>query len=384
MIKKKREVWHTYMVKMSLIFLLISWGCSSPQSGQPFTYAVLIQDKDSRKLLVNAKVTIYVQNLAPLIDTTDDQGYARFSIDASYSGQPGRLRVEAVDHKENETVISLRPGLLPSIIQLDTSGGSRAEKNSNSSQDEEQTTSQNDQKRVPGEGESVIDWSVVQREVQDKTETLARARKARVLSSGTSSSDTIAKGSSNEYVFAGFTNTPLLFTLQQQGSFWAYIEIFDSHGIRVAREDFSRKMEKIPFTPTNNAPYILRVTGDRNFGDYVIQLSYISGLPSERNKARTLSLNQSQKGTLADGARDHYRFYGTANTPLLFTLQQQGSFWAYIEIFDSHGIRVAKEDFSRKTEKIPFTPKSSDHYVFCIIGDRGFGDYVMVLSLLQG
>src|SRR5262249_43284667 len=152
----------------------------------------------------------------------------------------------------------------------------------------------------------------------------------------------VAEGSYSEFVFPGFTNTPVLFTMQPtKGNFWADVQIFNSNNLSVLKSEFVRPVEKIPFTPQANDQYILRITGERNFGEYVIVMSYISGPPNGRNRPSPIGMNENRLGNIAKDSIDEYRFQGHANQPVLFTLQPTtGNFWAGVEVLNSNQIRV--------------------------------------------
>lgn len=107
-----------------ILFTLAVISCNCPGSvkpGEPFTYAVLVQDESSHAALAGAKATIYVENLASISELTDNNGYARFQVPATHSGKPGRLKVELQDHKVYDIAIDLLPARLPNVIPLASS-----------------------------------------------------------------------------------------------------------------------------------------------------------------------------------------------------------------------------------------------------------------------
>ena len=226
------------------------------------------------------------------------------------------------------------------------------------------------------------DWPATQKPAEEKARRIAQERNAQFIVYGESVTGSIANGSYNEYVFVGYSNTPVLFTMQStKGNFWAGVRVNNSNNLSVLKSEFVRRIDKIPFTPQTDDAYILRITGERNFGDYVIELSYISGPPHERNRPRLISMNGNRLGNIAKDSFDEYTFRGHANEAILFTLQPtEGNFWAGVRIFNSRKIQVLKSEFVRPIEKIPFTPQSDDEYTIRITGERNFGSYVIVLS----
>lgn len=114
----------TIKVALSLaVLLILSIGLwlylpHGSNQGEAFTYAVMVQDANSRAALRGAKATIYVQNLAPLSVLTDDNGFARLQIPATHSGKQGRLRVELQGYHVSDMNIDLLPDKLPTVITL--------------------------------------------------------------------------------------------------------------------------------------------------------------------------------------------------------------------------------------------------------------------------
>jgi hypothetical protein len=110
----------------------------------------------------------------------------------------------------------------------------------------------------------------------DRAAKMAKERNTQILVLGTSVKGAIAEKATREYVFVGTANTPVLFTFEQppKQRLWATVDILNSQGITVLRgKDFIRRKDEIAFTPPNNDAYVLRLTGDRKFGDYLILMS---------------------------------------------------------------------------------------------------------------
>lgn len=107
-------------------------------------------------------------------------------------------------------------------------------------------------------------------------------------------------------------------------------------------------------------------------------------LANER-KTTVLALSTSVKGTIADDATKEHVFLGTANTPLLFTLEQPSRhFWATVDIYDSQGrAQLKNKGFVRSKDEISFTPPRDDAYILKLSGTRNFGEYLVFVSLLE-
>jgi hypothetical protein len=85
-----------------------------------FTYAVVVQDRNTRENIANARITLVVAGKAPLSSFTGNNGFTSILVDAEYVGQPGELRVEAKGFQIYTQNIDLRDGVLPTTIQLDS------------------------------------------------------------------------------------------------------------------------------------------------------------------------------------------------------------------------------------------------------------------------
>ncbi|MCB0172707.1 MAG: hypothetical protein KDJ97_19390 [Anaerolineae bacterium] len=87
-------------------------------TSQPFTYAVRVQKEGTNQNIPNSRVTIEVPGQAPLDEITDSNGFARIVINAAYTGQPGRLLIEANGYEPYRQEIDLTEGNLPDTIPL--------------------------------------------------------------------------------------------------------------------------------------------------------------------------------------------------------------------------------------------------------------------------
>ena len=86
--------------------------------GGDFSYQVRVQREGTGEIIKDAKVIIEVTGNAPLIGYTDSNGYARIFVGAKYSGQPGRLRVEAMGYEPYWEQLDITAGSLPAMILL--------------------------------------------------------------------------------------------------------------------------------------------------------------------------------------------------------------------------------------------------------------------------
>jgi hypothetical protein len=92
---------------------------------------------------------------------------------------------------------------------------------------------------------------------------------------GGSVAGTLAENAHKDYKFLGYENSSILFTIQRtDGGFWYRAKIFDSSGIQLKEYECSAFLiEKFTFTPPSDGLYKLQLSGERNFGTYVLKLS---------------------------------------------------------------------------------------------------------------
>lgn len=209
-----------------------------------------------------------------------------------------------------------------------------------------------------------------------------------ILPPGGAVSDSVAKDSFNDYSFQGNENTPLLFTIQRsQGDLGYWYQVFDSNGFQLAQNGtYYSGVTQIPFTPQEDGNYVFRILGTRAFGEYTLVMTYLGGEPESRNIITPAEIDTGNSGSLAVGAFDDYSFSGSANTPLLFSVQRvDGNLGYWYEFFDSRGTSLAENGtYYSGIATIPFTPQEDDDYIFRIIGTRDFGSYNLVSSYISG
>ena len=98
-------------------------------------------------------------------------------------------------------------------------------------------------------------------------------------------SGAIAEGSYLDSTFEGSKNIPLLFTIKRVsdvGKLRYRIRIFDPEGTNQAQEGvvFDNEPVILPFTPTMDGSYTLRLEGYAGYGNVEATLSYLPGSPS--------------------------------------------------------------------------------------------------------
>jgi len=90
-------------------------------SEHTFDYAVQVEERDTSEGIPNASVTIDIPGgKAPSKRFTDANGFATFSIDASYASQSAVLTVNAPGYREHMAYINLIKGELPYTVQLES------------------------------------------------------------------------------------------------------------------------------------------------------------------------------------------------------------------------------------------------------------------------
>lgn len=115
MIRSPLIVFLAFMLTIVLV-TATSVGCGVDES---FSYSVRVLDEVTSEPIASAKVTIEIADKSPLDELTDSNGFARFIIDASRAGEPGRLLVQADGYSKHDQYIDLYFGMLPDIIPLE-------------------------------------------------------------------------------------------------------------------------------------------------------------------------------------------------------------------------------------------------------------------------
>lgn len=207
---------------------------------------------------------------------------------------------------------------------------------------------------------------------------------AQALSTDLGGRGNLAAGASDDYIFTGHRNTPILFTLQRSSGELGYrFEIYDPQSRRIAQHGrFYDGIQRVPFTPPEDGEYRLRTIGDRSFGSYVLSMELWSGPAEERGQLRPLVDGGSLNGRLAVGAFDEYSLEARAGEPLTLTTQlQSGNLAYFVFIYDGAGQEVARYGrYYDDLQQSRFEPPADGTYRVRVWGDREFGVYVIALN----
>jgi hypothetical protein len=92
---------------------------------------------------------------------------------------------------------------------------------------------------------------------------------------GIAATGVLAENAVKEYVFVGTENTPLLFRVVQPKKHFSlkFSILSSSGGIAVSDRNFYGSEHQLSFTPLKSDAYILKLTGARSYGDYIIEMS---------------------------------------------------------------------------------------------------------------
>jgi len=202
---------------------------------------------------------------------------------------------------------------------------------------------------------------------------LAGTKGAKVLSIDKGESGAIAEDATREYIFSGRYNIPLLFKMEQTAKhFWANVEVHDAAGLTLRRDGFTNRTGELAFTPPQDGAYSLVLKGTRNFGEFVIVMSYLDRRGTDQSGAQgAFSPEGRATGVMAENAVREYRFAGRENQPLLFTMEQTSEhFWANVSVVDSEGQTLKRDDFVSNRNELIFTPQKNDYYSLVLTGTR--------------
>jgi hypothetical protein len=109
----------TVAIIVAIIGIIKPISVAFPGSVNSFQYQIRVQARSTGDNIYNAKVTIEMADSAPLDIFTDNNGYARITVDAKRAGKPARMIVEAKGYKHYEQAIDLVQDSLPDIIKLE-------------------------------------------------------------------------------------------------------------------------------------------------------------------------------------------------------------------------------------------------------------------------
>jgi len=117
---KKPRRRHLIAVGIAIVILILLQLVPIPASGAtPFEYSVTVRSASTGNAVENAKIILEAPSAAPLVEYTDTNGFARFSLEAPFAGANGRLTVEVQGFARHTQAIDVTPGNLPGLLQLE-------------------------------------------------------------------------------------------------------------------------------------------------------------------------------------------------------------------------------------------------------------------------
>ncbi|NJN94738.1 MAG: hypothetical protein HC875_11900, partial [Anaerolineales bacterium] len=202
----------------------------------------------------------------------------------------------------------------------------------------------------------------------------------------------LAIGSYDDYQFAGFENTPMLFTIEVSEGYLSYqVIILDATANEVTKPTeyhpgavSSHRKIAIPFTPQADGEYTLRLQGTEYTASYRLRMDFISGDKNTRQPVREIEeVAKYYEGTLAIGSFDEYKFAGIANTSVLLTIEVPEGYLSYqVTILDATTNEVTKPAeyhpgavSSHRKIAIPFTPEADGEYTLRLTGTEYTAGY---------
>jgi hypothetical protein len=194
---------------------------------------------------------------------------------------------------------------------------------------------------------------------------------------GTQLDGVLAQDAFDEFTFTGSFNTPVLFTVVANNGLQLSLQIYKPNGQPVFSSGFGYNAQ-YPFTPLENGEYKAKLTAIYGPGSYTITNEYVAGPPPERNIVKPIILQQLIEGTLAEDAFDEYSFTGSANTPLLFTINAKDGLQLKLEI-SKDGQPVFSSGFGYNVQH-PFTPQENGEYRAKLTAIYGPGAYTLFVE----
>ena len=116
--KHNNPIRYTLFLLGLLCLVSFSVGC------QKFNYIIRVQDSRTLSNINNAKVTLEVSGLPPLIKYTDNEGIAIMSLDGDRIGQVGKIVVSAEGYKDYTRNFEIRDGEIPPSFRLESENSS--------------------------------------------------------------------------------------------------------------------------------------------------------------------------------------------------------------------------------------------------------------------
>jgi hypothetical protein len=189
--------------------------------------------------------------------------------------------------------------------------------------------------------------------------------------------DFLAEGMTTSLRFSGTENESYRIRLTSTEDLIYYFGIFDprkSSPIRSARV-YPGNSREIIFTPSVSQEYEFRFSGLYRYGKYRIDMDRISSAIS--TSVRRISAGQLSSGTIAEGQRIAYQFYGKKYKPLFLNAKSDGNLWFFFRVIDPESNRILAQRWITRSEwtEILFTPQESKLYRLDVLGAYDYGKY---------
>lgn len=190
-------------------------------------------------------------------------------------------------------------------------------------------------------------------------------------------SDNLALGAHDEYKLTGSANVPVLITIDTPDSDLHFqLAIIDALGKQLELRGSGAGKLIWPFTPPEDAEYTLRVVGTGNFGSYNIRVEYVDNESQRDREIAEIQTNSVLSDKLALNASDEYVWIGTANQPVLITVDTPESDLHFrLVILNTLGEQLVSRGSGAGELSWTFTPPANGAYTLKVIGAGNFGSY---------
>jgi len=207
------------------------------------------------------------------------------------------------------------------------------------------------------------------------------------------------------YDFYSFT-TPvdgkILFTLVQDNTIDAYMDLLDQDGInflRVSSETGLGVTDSLVFSNLKAGTYFIRIGGggygSYSLNNYFTPTAIPNGNDAEPNEtyaeANSLNINNSKTGHInyfGNGTLDYYDFYTfsiSAKGKITAILTPENTLDAYIDLYDQNGttfLRFSTQTGTGIADTLIYEDLNAGSY-FIGIGGSGYGSYTLNLSFTE-
>jgi hypothetical protein len=192
----------------------------------------------------------------------------------------------------------------------------------------------------------------------------------------------LATGAIAEFRAKLEANSPVKFSLPATGDEFSYFfEISDDNAKSLLRSDrcTATRDYSFPFTAKTSGMHIIKMTGDRGDGKFILKATQITLDAQLRGQANVLDIGGIQaNGMLAASAVAEFRVKLEANSPVKFVLPATGDEYSYFfEILDANAKSLYRSDrcTAKRDYDFPFTAKAPGTHIIRITGDRGEGRF---------